>query len=373
MYDEFINKICSIYSYDDEVKKAISIAIPLMVNYYGEEQIESILEVFNSTKIYNVRKLDNRILEDIFQEQIGRNNRHVHEQKSDTSYDDTDIGSIYCSQPIFDDDVTISDEVKWIVVEDTKGTESESKYREMFGTSINIPYFLNSISHAFSMVNPIYEKKDNEIVTKKGMFESCESIKKLFVGYSLNMVSKRNSNLEEAFATIDTQSMLCDFFGEKSYAFVQDKLETIGYEEPNNDYFSMYVCNNFQNAIGRKNLIKYRKDNDVSIIERFNKFASKSEIASKYFPDEAAYDYMSRICSDMEKYTKEFSESCLSFEDIDDKYDEYQQKTNEMLCDAMAPIYAYKDSFGLHKVDAYENFRSNILDKKSDSTGSFKK
>lgn len=42
-------------------------------------------------------------------------------------------------------------EKRWIVVNDLSGKVNEEGYKKLFDTSINMPYFLHELNHAYAM------------------------------------------------------------------------------------------------------------------------------------------------------------------------------------------------------------------------------
>ena len=76
-YNTFIDEIVEKYGYKDNVRRAIEIAIPLMIKKYGESRIEDVLNVFRNVEICTFTEKTKEAYDEITERMLGDTNSHV--------------------------------------------------------------------------------------------------------------------------------------------------------------------------------------------------------------------------------------------------------------------------------------------------------
>ena len=107
-------------------------------------------------------------------------NPHVKEEESNP-YQNDEIGSFYSYQAVFDEEMNVVDEIRWIVVKEITGPEKE-KAIELFGTSICMYYFLHELDHVFSTRHAIYQKRVIKFMLNMVFLKQSWNIKKKMIG-----------------------------------------------------------------------------------------------------------------------------------------------------------------------------------------------
>ena len=360
MYDCIINEICLKYCYDDDLWKAISIVFPLMVEEYND--LEGVKKLFLSVRIFRVQNIDDKTINDISLEMLDEINKHVIFDEGN-AYNNNSVGAFYSYEPVFDNNLNIVDERRWIVV---KGFQE--RYQFLFGTSIDVPNFLHELNHAYGMQNPIYRISDNQVYSKHGMYETVSLVESMNNKYIVRTVKQDNIMSEEVYNEFITRRMLCNFFCVRDYKCVLDKFDTIGHVRNVYTNLHMDIARYLESAIGQDNLMRYRKDNDNFVIDKFNQLSTETELCSFYFNDLNPFSYLNSKIFEM------FNLSSNSINYLNkDKKEEYRSEMLRLFYDAVVPIYSYnivKNNRG--SVDDYMSARRNELGEEF-SNGNLKK
>ena len=294
-YITFIDEIVEKYGYEDNVRRAIEIAIPLMIKKYGEERLEEVLNVFKDVRIFVFNERTEEVYETIQKEMEHGINVHLKDETKANYGNDFVPGSGYTYQAIYDEDMNVTGEVKWISVEAL--TDSKRlKYEETFGTNINIPYFLHELGHAFAMQNPTYKKEGNKIFSKHGFYETIDEISYVDGVPIIRTVSEEGLLIEDIVNEKMTKEQLMDYFGLEDEESLHSIIANLG--SSNNIYGGSLnlLAEQFEKQLGTDNILKWRIDNDKKIKENFSCLCEKTKIASVYFPGENAYSFFANKC-----------------------------------------------------------------------------
>lgn len=350
---QFVEEIANLYGYDEELKTAIGLAIPLMINHYGTSRSEEVYDLFRNVRIFAERDMSRANRDRIEKEMIGNKNNHILEQEEDLYQNDRAPGSYYSYEAIFDDNMNVIDESRWVVVSDTKDTYQADGYKNLFGTTINMPYFIHEMGHAFGMQKATYRKDGNKIYSKHGMFEQVITYEEKDGKTTINSQSLNDIMMEEAINELDAQKMLQELLQVDSYDAVRTQLSSINHVNTSYNSVIVSLAEKLQNVLGKEQLLKLRSDNDKSILEEFNRVASESDIAKKY-------------CNDIEPYTvldkKCFALFLLKSNCYKMSMEEYNYKTKELMVEAYAPLCAYQDKkYGTMSPEKFDNIRAGIL------------
>lgn len=334
MIQEFLQGLKSKYQYDDNILKAIEISINLMIKKYGNEALNDILELFNSIPIFPFVGLNQSIVNEQMKERFEGNNLHIIEDEEENIYGTSSVGSVYCYNSLFNENMEVVGESKFIIVEDKKGTTNENDYLNTFGTTINIPYFLHEVNHAYGMQKKKYVNIDNQILCKHGLFTSVIDYKKEGDKYHISTTSGKDIVFEEIINQMITQDMLCDFFNVNSYNEVKPILDSIKYVPMEYDSLLVFIGRELSFAMGEQAIMDFRRENDESVIEEFNNMAGQSDIAIEYLDGIKPLEYFVNKTYDL-------------FQLVINKYkygiEKYGELSAELMLDSLAPVYAYAD------------------------------
>ena len=335
MYNEFIDDICKKYNYDDNLRKSIELAFSLMMEEYSD--LEGIKRVFSTVRIFSVFDMSKETLDDIENIMMaGVNENIVFEEEN--AYENSSAGAFYRYVPLFDTDMNLMGEVKYLVARDMSKLINGNGYMDLFGTTINIPYFLHELNHAYAMLNPIYEIKGNRIYSKHGMFETIQQIEKNNNSIKIFDVEQDYIIMEEIINEWITHKMLCSFFKVEHYNDVYYILQNINHAPAvYTGHMVDFLARYFEFAIGKDNLMRYRKDNDYSVIKKFNLVARESELYSTYFEGVEPYTYLNEQVSKMYELRVHKNEYFWH----NDKKPIYDHNMLKLYYDALAPIYSY--------------------------------
>lgn len=350
-YTKFINVVSNKYGYSNDLKRAIAITIPLMVEKFGANRLDEILSVFSDIPIYTIQNLTNEEYDRIEQEVTKDINKHVKQGEGANYGNDRLPGSAYNYTPIYDENMEVMGEARWIVVQEMKGVQ-KAGYERLFGTSINMPYFIHEATHAFAMQKATYRKEENKIYSKHGMYETVDEI--IYEDDGIREVSIQQDNLlvEELVNEKATQDMLVSFFQVEDYRQVRERLQGINHVSSNYGATLMSLAEGLELRIGTENLLKWRLDNDMSIKDNFNAIASNTEIATTYFDGYEPYAYFANKAHEI------FLNNCNSYKM---PLEEYKKKSAIGFVEAMAPICAYCEGIGEKDFAFYADARRSLL------------
>lgn len=350
MYSDFIDEICDKYGYDADLRRAIEISFSLMMDEYDD--LEGIKKIFSNVRIFNGSDITQESIDHISFLMMNGANEHVLIDDDESAYGNDNIpGAFYSYEPVFDDQMNVTGEKRWIVTKNTKGTKLGEGFSELFGTSINIPYFLHELNHAYAMQKAIYKCEDGKIYSKHGMFETVDEVKFENGKYVVKRIQQKNVINEEMVNEMLTQRMLCKFLKIDDYSEVQKKLFDFGYSGTSYSVLLITLSKFLERALGKDDLMRLRTDNDYSVIEKFNSLVLQSSIYKKYCDGVVPYDYFSGLVFEM------FTLTCNRL-----KTDNYIEKMEMMFCDAMAVISSYdevKNQYG--DLEKYEQSRISLL------------
>ena len=331
--EEFLSNLEKKFGYSNELKEVIKMTVALMVDEYGQENTTAIYNFFNDVRIFLTNDMSGQNLEEIKDKCIKKDNRIIEEEKN-LYGNDNRLGSVYNYETIYDENMNPIGEYRWIVVEDLKESHREEKYREVFNTTINIPYFIHEVNHAFNMQNPMYKKTGNKLYAKHGMYEENIIIENKDDKISLSSEDGKNILLEESINEMQTQRMLCRYFNVDDYKNVREILSSIGHVGTSYDGTLIFLAEYFEKLVGKNRLLEYRKDNNISVIEKFNNIISQSEIAQYYNFKNNGYERFGQLCFDV------FHLKCECY-----KYsiEDYRNLMSKLTLDAVGPLYAYSE------------------------------
>ena len=346
--DEWLEQIAAKYGYNQELKNAISLTIPLMIKKYGEERKQEVFDLFENTRIFTTNDMSKDHRDEIEKEMIGNINSHLLQEDTDPYQTGNDPASYYSYQAVYDEDMNITGEVRWIVVKDMAGSYQEEAYRNLFGTSINMPYFIHEVGHAFGMQNPTYQKDGNTIYTKHGMYEQTYTYEQKDGKMKLETIKTDNILLEEIVNEKDTQDMLTDMMNVANYQEVEKKLGEIHHVESNYSTILIALASKLEKELGMENLLKFRKDNQKEIIQEFNRVVAQSDIAKKYFPNEEGYAYLANIAFELFQLSANAPKMSM---------DDYKLETSKLMVDGYKPLCAHSGM----SLDRFDEIKKDIL------------
>ena len=360
-YESLVNEVSSKYGYNEELQIAIRLTLPLMVKQYGEERISDICDLFRNTRIFATNDMSAKNREHMEEIMLNGANSHlVIDDGEDPYQTDIDPGSYYSYQAIYDEEMNVVGEARWVAVKDMEGTLNCEQYKNLFGTTINMPYFIHEINHAFAMQNPTYRKEGDRIFAKHGMVEQ----EFLFASHDGKIELKddmtNNIIIEEAINEKITQDMLLELMRVSEYSEVARMLQDINHVSSSYSPVLISLAEKMENILGKEALLNWRKDNDVNVLRDFNMTAVQSDIAMKYFNGQTPYDYFDQKCFAI------FLLKCNSYKM---PIEEYGKRNKELMVEAFAPLCAYQDKkIGTMSVEKFDSIRTGILGIEIDNT-----
>jgi len=342
-YNKFVDEISEKYGYGEELKVAIKMAIPLMVEDYGDEQ--AVLNVFNTVRIFATGDMGRENRDKIEGEMLGGVISHVSHEEGDLYNNDRDPGSYYAYETIYDENLDVTGELRWLVVKDHANDYQGEKYKETFGTTINFPYFLHELGHAYAMQNPIYSREGNEVYAKHGMVEEKNVLVEVDGKYVSRPVEAKGVIVEEAINELHAQKQLMSYFGVDDYKSVDEKLKAIGHVTTSYSPVILSLADSMENVM---DISSFRKDNNFEVIKEFNEKSLEGDIAKKYLSDKLPYDHLE-------------SNMYAIFDVTQTRYrmpiDEYAQKTRELMVEAQVPLCSYNGM----TLERFEAIKENVL------------
>lgn len=361
-YNSFVQEIGDKYNYDIELRIAIRLSLPLMVEKYGNDKIQDICNLFRNTRIFSSRKMDIETQEKIESEMTQDINKHVNFIEENPYQNNDDPGSYYSFVPIIDENDNVIGEKKWIVVKDMKDEVNGSKYKELFGTSINMPYFIHEINHAFAMQDPIYVKKGNIISSKHGMYRKQMEINSNDEYSVVTTIDSKNLLIEEGINEKYTQDMLTKLMNKENYEEVVQELDAI--HHVNSTYSSTLInlSDKLIDLLGDDKIYQYRNKNNMQILKEFNEKASKSAIAQTYCNGDKPFDYFDKKC---------FAIFCLASNGYKLPIETFATKVKELTVEGFTPLCAYQDiEKGTMPKDKFDKIKESILGTEIEKTSS---
>lgn len=353
-YNALVSEVSNKYSYNEELQIAIRLTLPLMVKEYGEERIPEICDLFRKTRIFATDDMSEKSRKNIENIMLSDINKHITFDDGEDPYQtDVDPGSYYSYEAVYDEEMNIVDEVRWVAVKDMQNGLSSEQYKNLFGTTINMPYFIHEINHAFVMQNPTYRKEGDKIFSKHGMVEQEISITNNDGKTKIKNEITNNIIIEEAINEKITQDMLVELMQVNDYKEATRMLVDINHIPNSYSPVLISLADKLENVLGKDNLLKWRMDNDKSVLQEFNTRAIESDIAKKYFEGLEPYDYFDKKCFGI------FLLKCNCYKMTQE---EYSAKTKELMVDAFTPLCAYQDKkLGTMSLEKFESIRNSIL------------
>jgi len=353
-YHSLIEEISSKYGYSEELQIAIRLTLPLMVERYGEERITEICDLFRNTRIFATNDMSKASRDRIEQEMLAGTNKHITIEDGEDPYQSgIDPGSYYSYQAVYNESMDVVDERRWVVVKDMQGSLNGEEYKSLFGTTINMPYFIHEMNHAFAMQNATYRKEGNKIYSKHGMVEQELSFDSSNGVITLRDDVTNNIIIEEAINEKISQDMLISLMKVEDYSEVSRMLRDINHISSSYSPVLISLAEKMENILGRDAILSWRKDNNMSVLDEFNRVACGSDISTKYCEGMTPYDYFDQKC---------FGIFLLKCNGYKMNVAEYEKRNKELMVEAFAPLCAYQDKkLGTMSPEKFESIRNGIL------------
>ena len=340
----YIDGICKKFQYDYELNKLLRKLFPVIINYYGNDYYKKIIRAFFNTPIIVSKKLNKDTLE-LIRGYFKQKTSPVIIEGEEFYKGNADPGSILGFEPIFDKECNVTDERKWIVAKDMKGTQYEEMFLNYFGTTINVPYLIHEMCHVIGSVNTVYQKKDDKFYSKTGMVEELYSIEKKENKYILKEVFSKYFVLEEAVNELETREILSKLL-KTPYDLIEFVLREIGNDNSNYSSSLITVAEELRSAVGKENLNRYRIDNDMNVKNKYNEISNLSEIMKNENYDKEPFDIIDFYA------TKLYELNCRKSD-----YDNisFEKLQNYYVFHSVSPSFAYKNVKNM-KEYTYDNF-----------------
>ena len=137
MYQKFLDDLRKKYNYDDNLINAIKISIVAMVDTYGEENINKILNLFYNTRIFSTGDMSKESRDKIRKTVLGESNSDIVEDLDNVYGTNIDPGAFYSYEAIYDENMDVVIGGVW---KDTVGVITAMNYHKQTVT-INVELF----------------------------------------------------------------------------------------------------------------------------------------------------------------------------------------------------------------------------------------
>lgn len=359
-YSTFIDTVVEKYGYEDNIRRAIEIAIPLMVKKYGEHRLEDILNVFRDVTICPFTERTPETYARITEEMTKGINEHI---KDETGADYGSVksvpGSSYTYHSIFDENMNVIGEKRWVAVEVVTG-RNQGNYEELFGTNVNMPYFLHEIGHAFGMQKATYHKEGNKIYSKHGFYETVDEISYEDGIPTIKTVQEEGLLVEDIVDEKMTKDQLMDFLGITDVRELEKVINGLGHSGNIYGGTLHMLAEQLEVRLGTENILKWRVDNDRKVRDNFSSLCNGTQIASVYFPGEDAYSFFANKVHEIYINNSLAQSFKISLED-------YAQRNKLSVYDAMAVICAYREAIGERDFAFYDSQRKEAFPPKQET------
>lgn len=176
-------------------------------------------KVLRETPIY-IMSADERVDKDELSEKIiGNVNPHIKSKEVEKSeYEKEDSAGSFISAPIFDENLNITGEKKFLFVKafDTSKPldEKHQKHFELFKTGINISHLIHELGHAYASVKNHYSMENNVLTVRTGVCQMKTKFTPLGNGeYESENISVNGLYLEEGLNTNFEERTLAKYLG----------------------------------------------------------------------------------------------------------------------------------------------------------------
>ena len=358
MYKELLKDVFITYGYNDNEQTALALALEAMASVYGEEEIPSIIQMLMSLPIHFSTKMSEEYFSEVKAEEVGDKNSHIVYKNHINPYGvDSETGSLYHYESVFDKGMQYRGSVIYLIIKDMSDDYRKDKYLQLFGTTINVPYLIHELNHAYAMQNPLVKVEGNKIYEKYGMFITKSSFSKNGDVYEVEEESVEDIILEEAINELLTDRMLINILHLESDSELNQVLRSINHITSSYGPIIKYAINRVESLFGSK-LMAYRKDNDFTLYNEFNEMASSGEIYKKYMDGKIPFEVFSH-------YLKE--SFMLTAKNYTYSLEEYKRLQQSVVANMLAPLYALWEATGTSSLEEYENYLKSCGVKKESS------
>lgn len=358
MYKELLKDVFTKYGYNDNEQTALALAFEAMVSVYGEKEIPDIIQMFMSLPIYFSTQMSEDYFEEIHKKELNGRNAHIVYKNHINPYGvDTTPGSLYHFETIFTKDMQPCGSSIYLIVKDMVNDYQKDGYLKVFGTTINVPYLIHELNHAYAMQKPLVNVEGNKIYEKYGMFITQSSFVKNGSVFEVEEESSEDVVLEEAINELLSEKMLVNVLHLKDEAELLELLRSIKHVTSSYGPIIKYALDRVESIFGDK-LMAYRKSNDFTFYNEFNEMASSGEIYKKYMEGKLPFEVFSHYLKESFMLTAK----CYTY-----PLETYKRLQQENLIELLAPLYALKEAQGTSSLEDYEKYRETYGTKKDSS------
>lgn len=350
---DYLKELKNKFNYDDNMLKAIEITIRLMIDEYGAHEQTEIYSLFADNKVFGLDVVNQTSLKSI-EDKNKTSNNHVKYEEVPSPYATNDVSSVYNLEPIFSGDMKVTGEAHYIVVQDMVNQKNGEAYLKLFGTTIDVPCLLHEANHAYAMMHPEYVYDGKKIISKHGMYTVTYEYKEDIDGkFIVQKKCGKDLILEDIICENITKKMLCAFFKKDDYKDVKSILNDIDHVGTEYNAILLTIGEKLESIIGSRELMNYRRNNDLLPIIKFNETVCKSDIALEYLDGKVPFDF---LC---EKIYELF---ILSVNKHHKSIGDYAYESAQLMLEAFAPLFAYDEVVNkTMSLDKYNKKRDDIL------------
>ena len=198
--DELLNKLKTKFNYTKELIEYLSNAIPVIINYFGEEYTETITDTLLNCEIHIQNK--NESTDDYLHNYF---NVGGHFNIYDNGH------AVYYSVPYINNNELIKKDLIYIPTKDITGRYE--KYNIYEGTNEN--RLIHELCHAIKGHNKVYyDKENNTVVTNAGIIKDIYEIRQ---NNRLSLIATENLGIGEGLNSYDEMKILSIIIGKEQY------------------------------------------------------------------------------------------------------------------------------------------------------------
>lgn len=239
--EDIVAEVTQKYGYNEDMKTVLKNIVKAIAKDKPYEDRYRLYGVLKTTPIV-VLDPDTQITEkELSLKMNGNVNPHIKDKEDfdQGEYGNRSIsgGGAFVSTPIFDKDLNIIGEKKYIYVDgfDTSKpiSDENKKYFEMFQTGINVPHLIHELGHAYASAESSYSIEDNIVTQRMGACTNKYKVTPLGNGqYESEQIAMDGVFLEEGLNTNFEEDTLAKYLG----LSLEDTLKLYGDVFPSSFY-----------------------------------------------------------------------------------------------------------------------------------------
>lgn len=209
--NDCIDEVAEKYNYSSELVEALKRCVPEMIERKSEEDIGLLIETLKRVQIFTFESIPTQQqIDDICNQKLNGRNTHIKIIEDDLGeYNKLPTPGAYVSQPVFDDEMNITDRMGFIYL---TNLDDYNSTKEAYGTNINLSHLIHELGYAWA------SQKGEYVQEERGHYTHC--VGAMRTKYNIDRVGKtveeqetQGLYLEEALNTIEEENSLYRILG----------------------------------------------------------------------------------------------------------------------------------------------------------------